>query len=198
MTSVTYLVFKRHSRMRHGMSDCNFYTARFEYPPKWCTVWSLHGWCHVKLLLSRRTFCLHHTEPCTSLQCHCSTTHTYRIYIGCMCLAVTCHQRFWQNDWDFLRASAVTRGWNGYQNKSQSKPRPFDPESDDLPLSYPRSPFTVYIYVMQHFDLFHLCRTDSSATFGRVLGSELAYRRSNDAAVLLSVSPIITRLTCPD
>ena len=51
---------------------------------------------------------------------------------------------------------------------------------------------------MQHFDLFHLCRTDSSATFRRVLGSELACRRSNDAAVLLSVSPIITRLTCPD
>ena len=107
--------------MRLGMSDCNFYTARFEYPPKWCTVLLLHGWCHVKLLLSRRTFCLHHTEPCISLQCRCSTPHTYRIYIGCMCLAVTCHQRFWQNDRFFLRASAVTRGWNGYQNKSQHR-----------------------------------------------------------------------------
>ena len=35
------------------------------------------------------------------------------------CLAVTCHLHFWQNDRDFLRATAVTRGWNGYRNKSQ-------------------------------------------------------------------------------
>ena len=30
----------------------------------WCTdssIWLLNGWCHVKLPLSRRTFCLHHT-----------------------------------------------------------------------------------------------------------------------------------------
>ena len=26
---------------------------------------------------------------------------------------------FWQNDLDLLRATAVTRGWNGYRNKSQ-------------------------------------------------------------------------------
>ena len=30
------------------------------------------------------------------------------------CLAVTCHLHFWQNDRDFLRATVVTRGWNGY------------------------------------------------------------------------------------
>ena len=35
------------------------------------------------------------------------------------CLAVTCHLHFWQNDGDLLRATEVTRGWNGYQNKSQ-------------------------------------------------------------------------------
>ena len=35
------------------------------------------------------------------------------------CLAVTCHLHFWQNDRDFLRATVVTRGWNGYRNKSQ-------------------------------------------------------------------------------
>ena len=29
------------------------------------------------------------------------------------CLAVTCHQLFWQNDRGLLRATAVTRGWNG-------------------------------------------------------------------------------------
>ena len=37
------------------------------------------------------------------------------------CLAVTCHLHFWQNDRDFLRATAVTRGWNVYRNKSQHR-----------------------------------------------------------------------------
>ena len=37
------------------------------------------------------------------------------------CLAVTCHLHFWQNDLDFLRATVVTRGWNGYRNKSQHR-----------------------------------------------------------------------------
>ena len=38
-----------------------------------------------------------------------------------MCLAVTCHLHFWQDDRDLLRATAVTRGWNGYRNKSQHR-----------------------------------------------------------------------------
>ena len=37
------------------------------------------------------------------------------------CLAVTGHLHFWQNDRDFLRATVVTRGWNGYRNKSQHR-----------------------------------------------------------------------------
>ena len=37
------------------------------------------------------------------------------------CLAVTCHLHFWQNDRDFLRATVVTRGWNGYRNKRQHR-----------------------------------------------------------------------------
>ena len=37
------------------------------------------------------------------------------------CLAVTCHLHFWQNDRDFLRATVVTRGWNGYRKKSQHR-----------------------------------------------------------------------------
>ena len=37
------------------------------------------------------------------------------------CLAVTCHLHFWQNDRDFLRATVVTRGWDGYRNKSQHR-----------------------------------------------------------------------------
>ena len=37
------------------------------------------------------------------------------------CLAVTYHLHFWQNDRDFLRATVVARGWNGYRNKSQHR-----------------------------------------------------------------------------
>ena len=32
-----------------------------------------------------------------------------------------CHLHFWQNDEDLLRATAVTRGWNGYRIKSQHR-----------------------------------------------------------------------------
>ena len=35
------------------------------------------------------------------------------------CLAVTCHLHVWQNGRDILRATAVTRGWNGYWNNSR-------------------------------------------------------------------------------
>ena len=31
------------------------------------------------------------------------------------CLGVTCHLHFWQNDRGLLRATAVTRGWNGHR-----------------------------------------------------------------------------------
>ena len=38
------------------------------------------------------------------------------------CLAVTrCHLHFWQNDREILRATAVTRGRNGYGSKSQHR-----------------------------------------------------------------------------
>ena len=38
-----------------------------------------------------------------------------------VCLAVTCHLHFWQYDRGLLRATVVTRGWNGYRNKSQHR-----------------------------------------------------------------------------
>ena len=44
--------------------------------------------------------------------------HIHKVYA---CLAVTCHLRFWQNDRGLLRATAVTRGWNGYPNESAKK-----------------------------------------------------------------------------
>ena len=73
-----------------------------------------HGWCHKKLLPSRRVLC----TPYNHAQCHFMQSHIRKVYT---CLAVTCHLRFWQNDGALLRATAVTRGWNGYRNKSEHR-----------------------------------------------------------------------------
>ena len=49
------------------------------------------------------------------MQSHIHKVHAY--------LAVTCHLHFWQNDRGLLRATAVTRGWNGYRKKERKKER---------------------------------------------------------------------------
>ena len=55
-------------------------------------------------------------QPCTM------SLHAKMHNLRCMrVLAVTCHLHFWRNDRDLLRATAVTRGWNGYRNKSQHR-----------------------------------------------------------------------------
>ena len=46
-----------------------------------------------------------------------------------VCLAVTCHLHFWQNGRDILRATAVTRGWNGYRNESAQNVDPGEESS---------------------------------------------------------------------
>ena len=56
--------------------------------------------------------------PYSHAPCHFMQSHICKVYV---CLAVTCHLHFWQNDRDLLRATAVTRGWNGHQNKSQHR-----------------------------------------------------------------------------
>ena len=63
---------------------------------------------------------------------HFTQSHIRRVYA---CLAVTCHLRFRQNDRDLLRATAVTRGWNGHQHKSQH--RKLTLEKNSLPLLLP-------------------------------------------------------------
>ena len=55
--------------------------------------------------------------PCT-MSPHFMQSHIRRVHA---CLNVTCYLHFWQNDQDFLRATVVTRGWNGKGNKSQHK-----------------------------------------------------------------------------
>ena len=57
-------------------------------------------------------------QACISWQCQFIWSHISRVHV---CLTVNCHLHFWQNDRDLLRATAVTRGWNGYRNKSQHR-----------------------------------------------------------------------------
>ena len=56
--------------------------------------------------------------PYNHAPCHFMQSHIRRVYA---CLAVTRHLHFWQNDRYLLRATAVTRGWNGYRNESQRR-----------------------------------------------------------------------------
>ena len=63
---------------------------------------------------SRRILC----TPYNHAPCHFMQSHICKVYA---CLAVTCHLRFWHNGQGLLRATAVTRGWNGYWNKSQHR-----------------------------------------------------------------------------
>ena len=72
--------------------------------------------------------------------------HIRKVHV---CLAVTCHLHFWQNDRDFLRATVVTRGgtdteirvstesrpWRrkfSRRSSRDSNPRPFNHESSAL------------------------------------------------------------------
>ena len=54
--------------------------------------------------------------PYNHAPCHFMQSHIRKVYA---CLAVTCHLHLWQNDWDILRATAVTRGWNGYRSLTE-------------------------------------------------------------------------------
>ena len=84
---------------------------------------------HETAAISLGAFCVHHTtmhHVSHFMQSHILKVHAY--------LAVTCHLRFWQNDRDLLRATAVTRGWNGPRNNSQHSKQPIhSPVFTDAP-----------------------------------------------------------------
>ena len=89
-----------------------FYSAFFEYQPKWCTY---------SAGMAGATWNCSHlgASPVYTIQpCHFMQSHIRKVYA---CLAVTCHLHFWQNDRDLLHATVVTRGWNGYRNYSQHR-----------------------------------------------------------------------------
>ena len=54
-----------------------FYSAFWIYTQSgYGAIWLLHGWCHVKLLPSRRTYCVHHTTMHQFTLSFCSKPHT--------------------------------------------------------------------------------------------------------------------------
>ena len=61
-------------------------------------------------------------QSCTMSR-HFMQSHIRRMHL---CLAVTCHLHFWQNDRDLLGATAVTPGWNGCRNKNQHRTFTFE------------------------------------------------------------------------
>ena len=107
----------RSSRMRLWMSDCRFTQRDLNNRTGYTAVSSIHGWCHVKLLPFRRTFCVHHTTT-HHLHCHFIRSHIRRVHV---CSAVTCHFHVWHNVRCLLRTTAVTWRWNRYRSKSQHK-----------------------------------------------------------------------------
>ena len=120
-----------------------FYGAFFWISTEVMYLQRWHGWCHKKLLPSRRVLC----TPYNHAPCHFMQSHIRKVYA---CLAVTCQLRFWQNDRGLLRATAVTRGvgadteirvsteswpWRrklSRRSSRDSNPRPFDHESGAL------------------------------------------------------------------
>ena len=102
----------------------------------WSGVLTALAWLvpHETAAVSEQVLC----TPYNHAPCHFMQSHIRKVYA---CLAVTCHLHFWQNDRGLLRATAVTRGWNGYRNKKRkfsrrscrdSNPRPFNHESGAL------------------------------------------------------------------
>ena len=72
-------------------------------------------------LVPHETAAISAQVPCTPYNhapCHFMQSHIRKVYL---CLAATCHLHFWQKDRDLLHATAVTRGWNGYRNKSHHR-----------------------------------------------------------------------------
>ena len=108
----------------HVACDSEWVTASFYstyyYPRKWCTDSTLLvlAWLvpHETAAVSAQVLCT--PFNCAPVYSHFIQSHIGRAYV---CLVVTCHLHFWQNDQDILHATVVTRGWNGYRNKSQHR-----------------------------------------------------------------------------
>ena len=93
-----------------------FYSA-FEHPPKWRTYSADRLVpCETAAILAHSMYTI---QPCHFMQIHICRVHAR--------LVVTCHLRFWQNEWDLLRATVVTQG-GGMDTESAQK---VDPQEEN-------------------------------------------------------------------
>ena len=82
--------------------------------------------------VSAQVLCTLSVKPCCNLQCRFIQSLIGRVHV---CLAVTCHLHFWQNDRDLLRATAVTQDGTDttqevdHEKNISRRSRPFDHES---------------------------------------------------------------------
>ena len=103
------------------MSDCSFFMAHSE-----CLHWSGAPtvlFCRYMAGATWNSCCLtgcsvYTKQPCTMSR-HFMQSRIPRVVH--VCLAVTSHVHFWQNDWILLCATVVTRGRNRYGHKSQHR-----------------------------------------------------------------------------
>ena len=102
------------ARIWFYMSDWLF-IARF-WNIHWSGVLTALAWLvpHETTAVSAQVLC----TPYNHAPCHFMQSHIRKVYAW---LAVTCHLHLRQNDRNLLRATAVTRGWNRYRNKSQHR-----------------------------------------------------------------------------
>ena len=154
-------------------TDCAFVTCH----SKWGTTFSMHvlnihrsgvlkrflvTWLVPHETATVLAFCSECTTwPCTMshhfMPCHFMQSHIYicRVHVY---LAVTCHLHFWQKDRDLFIATgstAVKRGSNRYQNKSQHKKLTIEKKILQLFLSVvcPRSLPVILSWRWIHFSL---------------------------------------------
>ena len=91
------------ARMWFYMSDYLFIACFFNIHRS--GVLTVLAWLvpHETASVSAQVLC----TPYNHAPCHFMQTHIRKVYAS---LAVTCHLHFWQNVWDLLRATVVTRG----------------------------------------------------------------------------------------
>ena len=92
------------------------YTPCFEEPLKWLQCCLVVTWLvpHETAAVSAQVLCTPYNHaPDYSVILFADTCQVH------LCLAVTYHLYFWQNDWGYVCATAVTQARNGYRNKSQ-------------------------------------------------------------------------------
>ena len=94
------------------MSECSLTQHLFKIRISYSTIWMLLNWCHLKLLSSWRTFCVHHTAMHQFTVSFYLKTHTWGV---CVFSFATCtFNRTTSNCWlivNFIRSPSKKEKW---------------------------------------------------------------------------------------